>query len=142
MKQNGKPAVFVKLWLDGIMISVLPLICSVIFFSRRDIAVGIISGIWALLWVLWFIFLIPHSFLFDDEKITAIYVFRIKTVMYVHIKGCERQVSGVRTYPWREQYYIIADKPSWEEIKIPSTKETDAEIEEHIYKNPNVKISR
>lgn len=141
MERDKNATVFVQVWLCGILMSILPFICCVIFFARREIAVAIVSALWALLWALWFVLLIPHSFSFDDEKITAIYVFKTKTVRYKHITRCGKEESGIRTYPWGNRYYIIADKPSCEEIKIPSTPRIDLKIKEYIYNNPNVKIS-
>ena len=58
--------------------------------------------------------------------------FTSKTVKYVHIKSCDKEESGIRNYPWGTYYHIIADKPFWQEFKIPSTKEIDVQIKRHI----------
>ena len=61
-----------------------------------------------------------------------VYVFKNKIIKYGYIKSCDKEESGVRNYPWGTYYHIIADKPFWQEIKIPSTQEIDMQIKKRI----------
>ena len=127
-----KNKIFIFKWLISIFIGLGALIIGVIGFIITDIEMGIVFSLFGVAIVAWYIVFVPHSFLFDDEKIIIIYVFKNKTIKYVNIKSCDKEESGIRNYPWGTYYYILADKPFWQDIKIPSTKEIDIQMKKHM----------
>ena len=127
-----KNRIFIFKWLISILVGLIAIIIAVIGFIISYIVMGIVFSLFGVAIIAWYFAFVPHSFLFDDEKITITYVFKNKTVKYVNIKSCDKEESGVRNYPWGTYYHIIADKPFWQEIKIPSTKEIDMQIEKRI----------
>ena len=131
---NGSP-IFIEKWLYAVLIGVAFTFFSVFCFVRAIISGGIIFLLYAVIHITWFILLVPHSFRFDDEKITLIFVFKIKTLKYSDIKSCDKEECGIKTYPWGMQYYIITKDPSAREIKIPSTKQIDLNMEKYIYRH-------
>ena len=93
---------------------------------------GIFFSLFGVAFLFGFVTFVPHTFIFDNEKIITVGIFINKTIKYVNIKTCDKEESGIRNYPWGTYYHIIADKPFWQEIKIPSTKNIDNQIKKHI----------
>ena len=127
-----KNKVFIFKWLISIFVGLIAVIIGAIGFIISCVEMGIVFSLFGVAIIAWYIAFVPHSFLFDDEKITIIYIFRYKIIKYINIKSCDKEESGVRNYPWGTYYHIIADKPFWQEIKIPSTKEIDIQMVKHI----------
>ena len=127
-----KEKIFIIKWLISIFAALIAIIIGVIGFIISYIEMGMLFSLIGVAMITWYFSFVPHSFLFDNEKITIIYVFKNKTIKYGSIKSCDKEESGVRNYPWGTYYHIIADKPFWQEIKIPSTKEIDMQIEKRI----------
>ena len=127
-----KGKIFIFKWLISIFVGLIAIIIGVIGFIISYIEMGIVFSLFGVAIIAWYIAFVPHSFLFDNKKITIIYVFKNKTIKYGYIKNCDKEESGFRNYPWGIYYHIIADKPFWQEIKIPSTKEIDIQIVKHI----------
>ena len=127
-----KDKIFIFKWIIAIFVGLVGVIIGVVGFMISYIEMGIFFSLFGVAIIIWYFSFVPHSFLFDNEKITIIYIFRYKIVKYINIKSCDKEESGVRDYPWGTYYHIIADKPFWQEIKIPSTKEIDMQIEKRI----------
>ena len=127
-----KNKVFIFKWLITIFAGLIAVIIGAIGFIISYVEMGIVFSLFGVAITAWYIAFVPHSFLFDNEKITIIYIFRCKIVKYINIRSCDKEESGVRNYPWGTYYHIIADKPFWQEIEIPSTKEIDMQIEKRI----------
>ena len=127
-----KEKIFIIKWLISIFAGLITIIIGVIGFIISYIEMGILFSLFGVAIITWYFAFVPHSFLFDNEKITIIYVFKNKTIKYGYIKSCDKEESGVRNYPWGTYYHIITDKPFWQEIKIPSTKEIDIQMVKHI----------
>jgi hypothetical protein len=134
-----KNTIFIFKWLISIFVGLIAIIIGVIGFIMAYIEMGIVFSLFGVAIIAWYVAFVPHSFIFDNEKIIVIFVFKKKIIKYVNIKICCKQESGVRNYPWGTYYYVVADKPYWQEIKIPLTEEIDNQIKNHkIYSNVNV----
>ena len=127
-----KEKIFIGKWLISIFIGLIAIIIGIVGFVISYIEVGIFFLLVGATILLGFVAFVPHSFIFDNEKILVVGIFTSKTVKYIHIKSCDKEESGIRNYPWGTYYHIIADKPFWQEFKIPSTKEIDVQIKRHI----------
>ncbi len=127
-----KEKIFIGKWLIPIFIGLVAIIIAVFGFIISYMEMGILFLLVGAAILFWFIAFVPHTFIFDNEKILVVGIFTSKTVKYVHIKSCDKEESGIRNYPWGKYYHIIADKPFWQEIKIPSTKEIDVQIKRHM----------
>lgn len=127
-----KEKIFIFKWLNSIFVGLIAVIIGVVGFIISYIEMGIVFSLFGVVVIAWYIAFIPHSFIFDDEKITIVCTFQNKTIKYVYIKSGDKEESGIRNYPWGTYYHIISDKPYWQEIKIPSTKEIDNQIRKHI----------
>ena len=127
-----KEKIFIIKWLISIFAGLITIIIGVIGFIISYIEMGILFSLFGVAIITWYFAFVPHSFLFDNEKILMVCFFISKTVKYVYIKSCDKEESGIRNYPWGTYYHIIADKPFWQEFKIPSTKEIDVQIKRHI----------
>ena len=127
-----KEKIFIGKWLISIFIGLVAIIIGSVGFIISYIEMGIFFLLFGVAILFLFIAFIPYAFSFDSEKITTIGIFISKTVKYVYIKSCDKEESGIRNYPWGTYYHIIADKPFWQEFKIPSTKEIDVQIKRHI----------
>ena len=124
--------IFIPKWLVGILLGTVCLALGVVGFFESYMEIVILFTLLGVCLPVWYIAFIPHSFLFDNEKITAVYAFKKKSIKYAHIKSCIKGESGVRNYPFGEYYQIISDKPFWQELNIPSTKKIDKQISNHI----------
>ena len=127
-----KEKIFIYKWLISVFIGAVAIIIGVVGFIISYIEMGIVFLLFGVAILFWFIAFVPHTFIFDNEKVTAVGFFKKKIIKYVHIKSCSREESGIKNYPWGTYYHIIADKPFWQEIKIPSTKEIDNQIKSYI----------
>ena len=127
-----KEKIFISKWLISIFIGLVAIIIGMVGFVISYMEMGIFFLLFGVAILFWFFALVPHSFIFDNEKILMVCFFTSKTVKYVYIKSCDKEESGIRNYPWGTYYHIIADKPFWQEFEIPSTKEIDVQIKRHI----------
>ena len=127
-----KEKIFIGKWLISIFIGLVAIVIGIVGFVINYMEMGIFFLLVGTAIVFWFVAFVPHSFVFDNEKILMVCFFTSKTVEYVYIKSCGKEESGIRNYPWGTYYHIIADKPFWQEFKIPSTKEIDVQIKRHI----------
>ena len=127
-----KEKIFIGKWLISIFIGLVAIVIGIVGFVINYMEMGIFFLLVGTAIVFWFVAFVPHSFIFDNEKILVVGIFTSKTVKYIHIKSCDKEESGIRNYPWGTYYHIIADKPFWQEFKIPSTKEIDVQIKRHI----------
>ena len=127
-----KEKIFIGKWLISIFIGLVAIVIGIVGFVINYMEMGIFFLLVGTAIVFWFVAFVPHSFVFDNEKILMVCFFTSKTVKYVYIKSCDKEESGIRNYPWGTYYHIIADKPFWQEFKIPSTKEIDVQIKRHI----------
>ena len=127
-----KEKIFIGKWLISIFIGLVAIVIGIVGFVINYMEMGIFFLLVGTAIVFWFVAFVPHSFVFDNEKILMVCFFKSKTVKYVYIKSCDKEESGIRTYPWGTYYRIIADKPFWQEFNIPSTKEIDVQIKRHI----------
>ena len=109
----------------SIVIGVIGIVLTQIEFAAFFISIGMIVDVW-------FVAFLPYSFLFDNEKIEALYIFKKRFIYLNGIKSCELQESGIRNYPWGFYYHIIANKPDWREIKIPQTDIVDYWVNKHL----------
>ena len=129
MKSNkaiiSKWFIAVILGLLSIIIGVIGIILTQVELAIFFISIGIIVDAW-------FVAFVPHSFLFDNEKIEILYVFKKRFICLNGIKNCELQESGIRNYPWGFYYHIITNKPDWREIKIPQTDIVDYWLNKHL----------
>ena len=127
-----KEKIFIGKWLISIFIGLVAIVIGIVGFVINYMEMGIFFLLVGTANVFWFVAFVPHSFVFDNEKILMVCFFTSKTVKYVYIKSCDKEESGIRNYPWGTYYHIIADKPFWQEFEIPSTKEIDVQIKRHI----------
>ena len=127
-----KEKIFIGKWLISIFIGLVAIIIGIVGFVISYMEIGIFFLLVGAAIIFWLVAFVPHTFIFDNEKILVVGIFTSKTVKYIHIKSCDKEESGIRNYPWGTYYHIIADKPFWQEIKIPSTKEIDVHIKRHI----------
>ena len=127
-----KEKIFIYKWLISVFIGAVAIIIGVVGFIISYIEMGIVFLLFGVAILFWFIAFVPHTFIFDNEKVTAVGFFKKKIIKYIHIKSCSKEESGIRNYPWGTYYHIIADKPFLQEIKIPSTKEIDNQIKSYI----------
>ena len=123
-----KEKIFIRKWMIAIFIGFISVIVGVVGFIINYMEMGVFFLLLGIGIIFWFVAFVPHSFIFDNEKISIIYILKSKTINYVSIKSCNKEESGIRNYPWGMYYHIIADKPFWQEIKIPSTKEINEKI--------------
>ena len=130
MPNRGK--MFIWKWMIAIFVGTVALLIGSVGFMIHIMEMGIVFSLFAVAFLIWYIAFVPHSFLFDNEKITIIYVFKTKSVRYVHIKNCNKEESGIRNYPWGMYYHIIVDKPIWQEFKILSTRDIDWQIKRYV----------
>ena len=127
-----KEKIFIRKWMIAIFIGFISVIVGVVGFIINYMEMGIFFLLFGVAILFWFIAFVPHTFVFDKEKILVVGIFTSKTVKYVHIKSCDKVESGIRNYPWGTYYRIITDKPFWHETKIPSNKIIDVQIKSHI----------
>ena len=123
-----KNKIFIGKWLLPVISGAFVMLLSVICFTMRDVAVGIIVLLIGAVMSAYFVFFVPHSIAFDAEKMRLIYVFGAKSVRYSDIKICERDDSGIKKYPYGECYHIIFVGDTSIEVYIPSTREIDEKI--------------
>ena len=120
--------IFMTRWLLPVISGISVMLLSVICFTMRDVAMGIIVLLIGAVMSAYFVFFVPHSIAFDAEKMRLIYVFGAKSVRYSDIRICEREDSGIKKYPYGECYHIICEGASSLEVYIPSTREIDEKI--------------
>lgn len=131
MKVENK-RIFIFRWLISIFVGLAVAAMAAIAFCESRIGEGVFLSLCGAFILIRDVFFVPHSFIFDRERITLIYVFRSQSVKYVNIKSCDKEFSGVKSYPWGDYYSIITDKLFWQEVKIPSTPEIDLQINKRI----------
>ena len=127
-----KEKIFIFKWLISIFDGAVAVTIGIVGFFTNHIEIGIVFLLFGIVIISWYIAFVPHSFMFDNEKITSICTFKKQTIKYVNIKSCRKEESGIRNYPWGIYYHVITDKPFWQEIKIPSTKMIDIQIGKYI----------
>lgn len=135
IKKGGvmmKEKISIGKWLIAILVGIISSVIGIVGFFISYIEMGIVFLLFGVVIIAFYIMVVPHSFMVDSEKITAIYVFRKKNVKYVDIKSCAKEESGIRNYPWGAYYHIIVDKPFFQEIKIPYTKEIERYIGKYL----------
>ena len=123
--------IFIGKWCIPIFIGAVSTVIGGLGFIISDMGMGVAFSLFAIAIIARYIAFVPHSFIFDNEKITVIYVFKTQIIKYDHIKSCDKEESGIRNYPWGTYYHIITDKPFGQEFRIPSTKEFDVQIKRH-----------
>ena len=123
---------FIFKWLISVFVGLVAVIIGIAGFIMSYVEMGIVLSLFGVVNIVWYIAFVPHSFAFDNEKITVTYVFKKQAVRYVDIRSCDKEESGIRNYPWGVYYRIMADKPFWREIKIPSTKEIDMQVKKYV----------
>ncbi len=127
--------IFIKKWGFAITFGAFFSFIGIIGAFIHNIPMIFFFGIVGVFWLIWFALFVPHAFAFDDKRILAIYVFEKKYIHYTDIKSYDLQESGIRNYPWGKYYHIIADKPDWNEIKIPWAKEIQCLMNTYVKKN-------
>ena len=120
--------IFIWKWFLAIAIGFTAIAIGIVGFVIKFIEMGFFFTLFGIAILFYYIFFVPHSFLFCSDNIMIIYIFKRKTVKYIHIKSCSKEESGIRNYPWGKYYHVIVDKPFWQEFKIPSTKKIDSNI--------------
>ena len=124
--------IFIWKWMFSIFRGLVYLILGAVGFVISDMEMGIFFSLLGVCVFAWYIDFVPHSFAFDSDKITAIYVFKSRTVQCANIKTLEKQWSGIRNYPWGDYYYVTVSKPTYLEFKIPATKKVDLQIRKYL----------
>ncbi len=124
--------IFIYKWLIAVFVGVVALFIGVIGFIINYLEMGIVFSLFSGALFIWYIFFVPHTFIFDNDKITVRYVFKTKSIRYAYIKNIDKEESGVRNYPWGTYYRIIWENPCWQELKIPSTKKIDLQIKKYL----------
>jgi len=133
IKTPFKPVrVFIYKWLFPIFMGLLLLISGIIAFAIKEIESGAVLFLLSAVVFIIHLCAFPHSFIFDSEKIKAVYLFRTKAVKYKDISSCEREESGIKSYPWGAYYVLFSTRPEYVELNIPSTKEIDLIIKERV----------
>lgn len=126
MTRNTK--IFIWKWFLAITIGFTAIAIGIVGFCIDFMKMGLFFTLFGITILIYYVFFIPHSFLFGSDSIAVIYIFKKSTVRYNHIKSCNKEESGIRNYPWGNYYHVIVDKPFWQEFKIPSTKNIDYNI--------------
>ncbi len=127
-----KEKIFIGKWLIAVFIGLVAVGIGVVGFIIAYVEMGIIFSLLGAAIIFGFVAFVPHTFIFDNEKITTVGILIKKEIKYANIKTCEKQESGIRNYPWGIYYHIIADKPYWQEINMPSTKGINDQIRKYI----------
>ena len=91
-----KEKIFIGKWLFSIFIGLVAIIIGMVGFVISYMEMGIFFLLFGVAILFWFFALVPHSFIFDNEKILMVCFFTSKTVKYVHIKSCDKEESGKR----------------------------------------------
>ena len=104
-----KEKIFIGKWLISIFIGLVAIVIGIVGFVINYMEMGIFFLLVGTAIVFWFVAFVPHSFVFDNEKILMVCFFTSKTVKYVYIKSCDKEESGIRNYPWGTYYHIISD---------------------------------
>ena len=126
-----KTKVFIFRWLLAFLCGPVIVALSLAQFFENRIWVGIFLVLVGAGFMLKYIFFVPYSFTFDDKKVTLHYVFKSEAAKYSDIKSCDKVTSGIKNYPFGEFYRIFVDNPVLWAMDIPSTKETDLQIEKY-----------
>lgn len=90
-----KDKIFIHKWLISIIIGFFSIIIGAIGFIVSYLEMGILFSLFGVTILFLFIVFVPHTFIFDNEKIAVIGVFINKTIKYVHIKCCDKKESGI-----------------------------------------------
>ena len=130
MLENKK--VFIYKWLIAIFVGIIALLIGIIGFIINYLEMGIVFSLFGVALLFGYIFFVPHTFIFDNDKITVRYVFKTKSLRYAYIKTIDKEESGIRNYPWGTYYHIICKNPFWQKLKIPSTKKIDLQIKKYL----------
>ena len=129
---SKKTRLFAFQWLIALCLALVFIIAAMVGFCTNRLGFGIASAFVGAIYFIRYVFFVPHSFAFDKEVVTLFYVFKLETIKYRNIKSCDKEISGVRHYPWGEYYRVCVDKPCPREIKIPFTAEIGEKITKHI----------
>lgn len=124
--------VFITKWLVAVIIGFLLLALGVVCLLLRYIDIGCIFAAIGVLYAMWFVFFVPHSFCLCGNKITAVYVARTKTICLSGVKRCRLEGSGIKAYPWGDFYRVVVNAPQWDELKIPRSKTVDLWLKDYI----------
>ncbi|MBR3965270.1 MAG: hypothetical protein IKJ80_07665 [Clostridia bacterium] len=127
-----KEKIFIYKWLISVFVGIVAAIIGIVGFIISYVEMGVVFSLFGVVNTAWYAAFVPHSFVFHSKKITALYVFKKQEVKYADIRSCDKEESGIRNYPWGAYYRVMADKPFWREMKIPSTKEIDIQVKNHI----------
>lgn len=133
IKTHFQPVrVFIYKWMIPIFMGLLLLISGIIAFAINEIESGTVLFLLSAAVFIIHLSLFPHSFIFASEKIIAVYLFRTKAMKYSDISSCERENSGIKSYPFGDYYAVVSMKPRHVELKVPATKEIDSIIKERV----------
>ena len=103
-----KEKIFIGKWLISIFIGLVAIVIGIVGFVINYMEMGIFFLLVGTAIVFWFVAFVPHSFVFDNEKILMVCFFTSKTVSYANDGAIS--FMGIRQLKYKTNYKSIQRK--------------------------------